>query len=153
MTTYSDLISASITLPTPYIPGRDPIGSAVIFDLDDTLILTAPHWKHAETTLLKRLGHPWSEELSLQYKGMNLPDIAATLHRKFRPELSVAECRNILRNALLESLRHGPVLLMPGALECLARARAVAPLAIVSGSPMAAIELILYRTEITHLFK
>ncbi len=154
MPTYSDSIAASANAPmnTP-VPDRDKASRGIIFDLDDTLALTAPHWRHAEATLLNLLGYKWSEELSLKYKGMNTFDVAAIIHRELKPDLSLEQCRVTLRNALLESLDRGPIVGMPGALGCVRRAAQLAPLAIASGSPLSAIELILNRLEMTDLFE
>ncbi len=152
MSLLSDPLSTPAGAPLPEPPQEAP-RFAIIFDLDDTLAFTAPHWRRAEEALLRRLGRAWSSELALKYKGMNTLDVAAVIHREFNPDLPLAECQRIVRDALLESLRAGPITAMPGAAVCVRRAERIAPLAIASGSPLEAIEIIVEELGIADAFE
>ena len=125
----------------------------IIFDMDDTLFATAGHWKRAESELLERLGSAWSQELALRYKGMNAPDVAATIHAHLRPALSLEECRRLLRNALEKAVETEPPRPMQGAIECLGRLAGTAPLALASGSPLAVIEAVLGHYDLKKYFQ
>src|SRR6187402_1295569 len=89
---------------------------AYIFDMDDLLIRSAAIWRKAEEALLSSIGHPWTPELAIQYKGMNALDAAATIHRVLCPSQTVAECQQILRSSLLESFS-AKIEAMAGAVE------------------------------------
>lgn len=125
----------------------------IIFDMDDTLVATASLWRQAETHLLTQLGSAWSEELALQYKGMNAYDVAATIHRILKPGVSVESCQNILRDALIGAFAANPPAAMPGAVECVRRLARTAPLALASGSPLCVIESVLDRLDLRSQFK
>src|SRR5690606_27405208 len=113
--------------------------AAILFDMDDLLVRSGPIWRQAEETLLAAIGHTWSLEQSMQYKGMNALDVAATIHRLLQPALPLAECQRILRTALIDGFA-GNARAMPGAVELVRRLRDRLPLALASGSPMPAIE-------------
>jgi beta-phosphoglucomutase-like phosphatase (HAD superfamily) len=128
-----------------------PIG--FIFDMDDTIARTAPIWRAAERALLDRIGATWSEELALQYKGMNALDVAATVHRLLAPSLPVAECQRVMREALLEGFRAGRATEMFGAVACVRRVARLGPAALASGSPLPGIRIVLDQLGLTDAFQ
>ncbi len=113
---------------------------ALIFDMDDLLVASSPIWLGAEQTLLNELGHSWTPELAIQYKGMNALDVAATIHRVLRPDRPVEACQKILRDALIAGFDSRAKQAMPGAADLVRRLRGTAPMAVASGSPLVAIE-------------
>lgn len=124
----------------------------IIFDMDDTLVATASRWRRAETTLLNALGKAWDPTLAQAYKGMNAPDIAATVHRLVQPKQSLPECQSIMRRALFDAFVSSPLEPMPGAIECVKRLKPLGSLAVASGSPMELIERALRDLGILELF-
>lgn len=126
--------------------------AALIFDLDDTLAATSPLWHRAESHLLEEIGHHWSAELALQYKGMNALDVAATIHRLLQPELPVESCQRILRDALFRAFETDTIKSMPGAIPCVRRFAGILPMALASGSPLPLIELALQRLGVRDAF-
>lgn len=113
--------------------------SALIFDMDDLLVASAPLWLAAEEKLLGAIGATWTEELAIQYKGMNALDVAATIHRILRPEISLERCQGIMRDELIARFG-GAIEAMPGAVDLVRRCRGRWPIAVASGSPLVAIK-------------
>ena len=105
---------------------------AFIFDMDDTIARTGPVWRAAECALLDRIGARWSEELSLQYKGMNALDVAATIHRLLAPPAELSECQRIIREALLDGFRAGRATETAGAVACVRRMARLGPAALAA---------------------
>lgn len=135
-------------MPAAHPPAAPP--SAYLFDLDDTLVHSAPTWQWAETAFLRQLGHDWTPELATQYKGMNALDVGRTIHRLLQPPGVDAEtCAARLRTLLIDRAALVPPEPLPGAgalLAMLARRRREsggAPLAVASGSPLELIESVL----------
>jgi len=126
--------------------------AALIFDMDDTLVATSALWRQAESRLLEEIGHPWTPELAIQFKGMNALDVAATIHRLLQPALPVKSCQELMRNALFEALEKGPIKPMPGALECVRLLASSYPLAVASGSPLPLIEMAMKQLELVECF-
>lgn len=122
-----------------------------IFDMDDLLIRSADIWRKAEQTLLAAIGHRWTPELAIQYKGMNALDVAATIHRVLRPSQSLAECQQIMRSSLLESFS-STIEAMPGSVELVKALHGRNPLAVASGSPLEAIRAALSQLGILNCF-
>jgi len=130
----------------------DPLPAALIFDMDDTLVATSALWRQAESKLLEEIGHRWSPELAIQYKGMNALDVAATIHRLLQPPLPVKSCQEIMRNALFEAFEKGAIEPMSGAVACVRSLADTYPLAVASGSPLPLIELALKRLNLRDSF-
>jgi HAD superfamily hydrolase (TIGR01509 family) len=125
---------------------------AIIFDLDDTLVATGSLWRRAESVVLESIGHGWSADLASQYKGMNSLDVAATIHRLLKPDLTIEACQKRLRDALFLEFGQGPILPMPGAVECVRRLSRASILAVASGSPLPLIELALEKLDLRGAF-
>jgi HAD superfamily hydrolase (TIGR01509 family) len=130
----------------------DTLPAAIIFDMDDTLVATSALWREAEDRLLGEIGHRWSSELAIQYKGMNALDVAATIHRLLRPALPVKSCQEIMRNALFRSFEKGVPKPMPGAVPFVRTLAGIFPMALASGSPLPLIKLALERMELQGSF-
>lgn len=126
--------------------------AALIFDMDDTLVATGELWREAESRLLEQIGHRWSPELAIHYKGMNALDVAATIHLLLHPTLPVKSCQEIMRNALFRAFEKGALEPMPGAVTCVRAFTGIMPLALASGSPLPLIELALQRLEVREAF-
>ena len=115
--------------------------TALIFDMDDTLVATSALWREAERRLLEEIGHSWSPELAIRYKGMNALDVAATIHHLLQPLLPVRSCQEIMRDALFQAFEKGAIEPMSGAVACVRALADSYPLAVASGSPLPLIEL------------
>ncbi len=112
---------------------------ALIFDMDDLLVRSAPIWKSAEENLLRSIGRPWTPELAARYKGMNALDVARVIHETYRPPQSLTDCQRIMRDALTNGF-NGHAQPMPGAVELVQRLGGHVPMAVASGSPFTAID-------------
>lgn len=121
------------------LPTISPMLSALIFDMDDLLVFSAPLWAAAEETLLRALGAQRSEELAARYKGMNALDVTRVIHEALHPPLPLAKCQKIMRDALIAAFS-ADLRPMPGAVELVRRVRGRWPMAVASGSPPPAIE-------------
>jgi HAD superfamily hydrolase (TIGR01509 family) len=126
--------------------------AALIFDMDDTLVATSALWQEAECRLLEEIGHRWSPELAIRYKGMNALDVAATIHHLLQPPLPVRSCQEIMRKALFQAFEKGAIKPMSGALDCVRALADSYPLAVASGSPLPLIELALKRLKLRDFF-
>jgi len=123
---------------------------AIIFDMDDTLVATAPIWHDAENELLRLIGHP-GFPISERCKGMNALDIAAMVHRELRVAQTLEQCQCIMRDRLLENFARFPIEPIPGAIALVQRcSKTGLPMAVASGSPMQAIEHALEILGIRH---
>lgn len=126
----------------------------ILFDMDDTLAATSPHWRKAETALLTSLGHAWDAELAKSYKGMNALDIAAVVYRTLSPaDVSKEDCQAIMRNALTDAFTQAAPQPMQGSADCVRRLALAHRMAVASGSPMHLIELTLNHLQIMALFE
>ena len=132
---------------------RRTVLDLIIFDMDDTLVATAALWRAAEDTLLRRLATSWTPELAQHYKGMNALDVAATIHRRLKAQMPLAEAQTLLRNALIGCFAAAAVRPMAGAAECVRRMRQIAPLALASGSPPPAIAEALRQLDLAKQFR
>jgi len=126
--------------------------AALIFDMDETLAATPLLWRQAELRLLAEIGREWSPELAIQYKGMNVPDVAATIHRALQPTQPVIWCQDFLRRCLFEAYEKGDIQPMPGAVACVRSLALSYPLAVASGSPLPLIELAMMRLGLEECF-
>ncbi len=114
--------------------------TAMLFDMDDTLVATAPLWRDAMAHLLTALGRP-DFDLEPHCKGMNALDVAAVAHRLLQPPSPLDQCQGIMRDRLLHNFQHMPLREIDGAVALLQRCAALdLPMAVASGAPMPAIE-------------
>lgn len=97
--------------------------SAVLWDMDGTLVDTEPYWMDAETELVESYGGTWTHEDALQLVGNGLTDSAGILQRhgvRMDDEAIVHR----LTDAVAARLRTEGVPFRPGARELLAALRA-----------------------------
>ncbi len=59
----------------------EPPLSAVLWDMDGTLVDTEPYWMAAETPLVESFGGTWSHEQALSLVGLGLEDSARILQK------------------------------------------------------------------------
>jgi len=116
--------------------------AAIIFDMDDTLVCSAPIWRAAEIHVLRMMGGSWSSTLAAKYKGMNALDVARVMHTELRCAVPLEACQQALRERLIDGFRQG-CRAMPGAADLLTRLGGGTRLAVASGSPLAAIQMAL----------
>ncbi len=108
---------------------------AVLIDMDGTLINSEPYWLIAETALMARYGHQWSEEDQAYCLGGPLPKVG-----EFMSQLSAgAEDASFFEIELVrlvaEKFTHG-LEFMPGAEELVHDlVKSQIPMALVSASP------------------
>jgi HAD superfamily hydrolase (TIGR01509 family) len=134
--------------------GREVKIQAVIFDLDDTLVATAPLWKRAETTLLSAIGKSWEPGLAMTHRGMNALDVATVIHAHHQPPtMSLEEAKRVMRGALISEFETNKPIAMPGAVECIKRAAKNHRIAVASGSPPEAIQIALRGLGVLDLFE
>jgi HAD superfamily hydrolase (TIGR01509 family) len=132
---------------------RMEVRTAIIFDMDDTLVASGPVWREAEERLFAALGSAYRPEIALKYKGQNARDVGATIRRELAvSDRSEDECGRRMREFLLEAFAR-PVPALEGA-DALVRALATRyPLAVASGSPEEAIRSVLARSGWSALFE
>ncbi|WP_374225435.1 HAD family hydrolase [Microbacterium sp. ISL-59] len=92
--------------------------SAVLWDMDGTLVDTEPYWMAAETALVESFGGSWSHEDALQLVGSGLLDSAVILQRA-GVAMEAQAIVDHLTDAVQDSLRTSGVPFRPGARELL----------------------------------
>ena len=126
--------------------------SAIIFDLDGTLVESQGHWRAAEARLCERLGGAYDPALAQTYQGMRARDVGQAIHSHFKPaDLSAEACGEILRREVIKAPLV-EIVTMPHADQILARVQSMFQLAIASGSPRELILKILARFGWTDYF-
>lgn len=98
--------------------------SAVLWDMDGTLVDTEPYWMAAETALVESFGGSWSHEDALQLVGSGLLDSAVILQGA-GVAMEAEAIVDHLTDAVQESLRSQGVPFRPGARELLRNLREV----------------------------
>lgn len=124
---------------------------ALIFDMDDLLVRSAPIWRAAEVGLLAAIGQQWDAGIAARYKGMNAFDVARVIHETYRPALPVAECQRRMREALMAGFA-GQAEPMPGAVAFVKSCTGKFPMAVASGSPLPVIEGVMQTLGIRSCF-
>lgn len=104
-------------MTTARVRAASRLPSAVLWDMDGTLVDTEPYWVHAETELVHAAGGVWSVEDGLQLVGSGLERSALILQSR-GVELTVDEIIQALTNRVREQV-DGAVPWRPGALELL----------------------------------
>lgn len=96
--------------------------SAVLWDMDGTLVDTEPYWMAAETALVESFGGSWSHEDALQLVGSGLLDSAVILQGA-GVTMEAQAIVDHLTDAVQDSLRTSGVPFRPGARELLSDLR------------------------------
>ncbi|MEV8268167.1 HAD family phosphatase [Microbacterium sp. NPDC076911] len=97
--------------------------SAVLWDMDGTLVDTEPYWMAAETPLIERFGGTWSHEQALACVGLGLED-SARIFQTAGVRMAVHEITAHLTDEVMRQLATEGVPFRPGARELLASLRA-----------------------------
>jgi len=92
--------------------------SAVLWDMDGTLVDTEPYWMTAETVLVESFGGTWTHQEALQLVGKGLMDSAAIL-QSAGVAMEADAIVQLLTDRVRESLRTQGVPFRPGAQELL----------------------------------
>ncbi|MDR2294273.1 MAG: HAD family phosphatase [Microbacterium sp.] len=100
-----------------------PSLSAVLWDMDGTIVDTEPLWMAAETALVGSFGGRWDHEQALQLVGMGL-DTSARILQDAGVRMSEGAIIDHLTDAVMAQLGEGNVVFRPGARELLAANRA-----------------------------
>ena len=95
--------------------------SAVLWDMDGTIIDTEPYWIEAEITLAKRDGGHWTHEDGLSLIGQAIPKSAGILRERAGVTGSIEEITDDLIRLVGEQLRAHGAPWQPGAKELLAQ--------------------------------
>jgi HAD superfamily hydrolase (TIGR01509 family) len=131
--------------------GTPPV-QAIIFDLDHTLANTTAVWDAAQHALARHVGCAWTRELDAVVHGLNARDLAAAVCRHVSAQQPVAECQEVMRDALIAAYATARIPEMPGARALVRRLHGRVPLAVASGSPREGIVAALTQLGIVTLF-
>jgi len=108
---------------------------AVLFDMDGTLINSEPYWLIAETALMSRFGHQWTDEDQAHCIGGPLPKVGAYMSSLAHGAESAAYFEIELVRMVAEQFATG-LEFMPGARELVEElSNSGVPMALVSASP------------------
>lgn len=126
----------------PSASSDDPLPTAVLFDMDGTLVDTEPYWIEAEIELVRSHGGTWTEADALAMVGTGLEDAAAVFQRQ-GVRLGVREIVDRLITRVAARTRER-VVYKEGARDLVAalRERGV-PLALVTSSEAPLAEVVL----------
>lgn len=120
----------------PVDPSDQLPPSAVLFDLDGTLLDTEPWWFDAEVDYTQRFGAQWTVEDAAQVVGTPLENTAAALRERTGSDDTDEEIIEFLTDYLLERFATEPTPWRPGMAELTGRLRESGlPLAVVTSSP------------------
>ncbi|MHC2998075.1 HAD family hydrolase [Microbacterium sp. HJ5] len=97
--------------------------SAVLWDMDGTLVDTEPYWMAAETPLVESFGGTWSHEQALGLVGLGLED-SARIFQHAGVRMGVHDIIDHLTDDVMRRLSETGVPFRPGARELLASLRA-----------------------------
>lgn len=97
--------------------------SAVLWDMDGTVIDTEPYWMRAEHALVDECGGSWSDELGLSLVGNDLTVSAKVLQNQ-GVDLDVLTIVDRLQSDVAQQVKEEP-LWRPGATELLAECRSL----------------------------
>lgn len=96
--------------------------SAVLWDMDGTLVDTEPYWMAAEAPLVERFGGTWSHEQALSLVGMGLED-SARIFQAAGVRMGVQDIIEHLTDEVMRQLHTDGVPFRPGARELLSSLR------------------------------
>jgi len=98
--------------------------TAVLWDMDGTLVDTEPYWMAAETVLVERFGGTWSHEQALRLVGLGLED-SARIFQDAGVRMGIHDIVDHLTDDVMVQLSTKGVPFRPGAQELLAGLREV----------------------------
>ncbi|MGH2511226.1 MAG: HAD family hydrolase [Candidatus Limnocylindrales bacterium] len=128
--------------------------SAVIFDLDGTLVDAESWWDEVRASFAAAHGRPWSPLDQAAVMGANSRGWGAIMRRRLDLELSVDEIVDAIVSAMTERYRTHGAPRIPGAEEAVRRlASAGMPMAVASAGHCAVIEAALAGLGIAELFR
>ncbi|MBV9830015.1 MAG: HAD family phosphatase [Marmoricola sp.] len=96
--------------------------SAVLWDMDGTLVDTEPYWIEREYVLAEKYGGTWTHDDAMAVVGADLMDSAAYMQRRMGIDRTPLEIIEELLDGVVEMVRH-EVPWQPGARELLAALR------------------------------
>jgi HAD superfamily hydrolase (TIGR01509 family) len=109
--------------------------AAVLFDMDGTLINSEPYWLIAETALMARYGHVWTDADQAYCLGGPLPKVGRYMSTLAHEAQDADYFENELVRLVAEEFRNG-LEFMPGAKELVEELLTLKmPMALVSASP------------------
>lgn len=117
--------------------GQQVLPSAVLFDMDGTLIDSEPHWQRAETELMAERGCAWSPEDAALCLGGPLSRVGDLMAARLGPDASISSeaIQAELMDRMEHLLRSNPLVWRPGARSLLAEALALGlPTALVTAT-------------------
>ncbi|QCV88892.1 HAD family hydrolase [Acidipropionibacterium jensenii] len=110
--------------------------SAVLWDLDGTLVDTEPRWMEAETEIVTARGHQWSEEQARSLVSAPMTTVCAALSEAVGGDPTPEGVADLLVATVRRYHREREVPWTPGAYPLLQEVRAAGiPCALVTGSP------------------
>jgi len=121
--------------------------AAVLFDMDGTFVDSEPHWLAAETQLMERFGHRWTQEDQKYCLGGPLDKVGKYMWELSGKKHTPDYFRHELVKLTIEEFRRDTSY-MPGALELLHElCGSAVPVALVTASPEPMMNATLQRLE------
>ncbi len=125
--------------------------SALLFDLDGTLIDSMPFHNKAWTEAFKEFGVEITPEFLHETMGMESKRIVGIINERFSLELDSTAVARLKRNKYLETLHE--VQVVPELLDILKHYHGKKPMGIVTGSSHEVVDQLLPKIKIDHFFE
>ena len=125
-----------------------PLPSAVLFDMDGTLIDSEGLWLQAEISVMAQLGADWGPQDQAQCLGGPLERVSDYMVERSGTRLPASQIGDLLLGEMEHRLRSAPVVWQPGAQALLAECHELGlPTALVSASWSRLIEAVRDRID------